>query len=237
MRLRKKHYAIPEMQASPHAITSMEEKDLEWHDYFTAPDQPLSIELGTGRGRFLVEMATKHPERNYLGIDIEANAAILAKRAIHDRALKNTLLLIHDITRLEGIFPKNFCDQLFIHFPNPWPKKRHFKRRLTHPRQLVQYHTFLKDDAKLYFKTDDPSLYEATMAYLPRFGFAIDFHTEDLTVEQNFHGIITEYEEKWRGQGIKIKAIQATKNNVSPQELEERLKVFLEEEKSYTRRD
>lgn len=169
--------------------------------------------------------------RNFLGIDVEPNAMVRGKRAIEARGLENAKLLRHDISRIGGLFPPASVDELFIHFCNPWSKKRHNKRRLTHPRQLVQYHSFLKPGARLHFKTDDTELYEASLAYLPEFGFRIIHATPDLPLSEDPTGIVTEYEERWRGMGIAIKAIEAELVVTPEEELQTRLARFSEEEK------
>lgn len=236
MRFRKKHYAIPEMEKSPHVVLDVNEMLAEnktWSDFFMEPNQDFILELGLGKGKFITSMALRHPELNFIAVDIEANAMIAAKRTIDEKKIKNVLLLRHDITLIDGIFPEDFFSRVYIHFPNPWPKKRHYKRRLTHPRQLIQYHSFLQDDAQVFFKTDDFDLYVSSVQYFTQFAFSIQEMTQDLSVEDDPTGIITEYEARWRGQGIPIKAILAKKEKVAPEVLQERLVQFLEEEKNY----
>lgn len=223
MRLRKKAWAIPEMEASPVCCLDARERQGHWHEWFEQQEQPLAVELGCGKGRFLYEIAAARPEENFLGIDVEANAMIAAKRGIEERRLGNARLLRHDISQIAGLFSPESVEELFIHFCNPWPKKRHHKRRLTHPRQLVQYHSFLKEGGRLHFKTDDTELYEASLAYLPAFGFKIIWAAADLPPELDPTGIVTEYEERWRSQGIPIKAIEAERVAVPEDKLRAQL--------------
>lgn len=237
MRLRKKAWAIPEMSASPLCCMNAEERRGKWNEWFEKPEQPLAMELGCGKGRFLYEIAEARPHINYLGVDVEANAMIAAKRAIEERGLGNARLLRHDISQIEGLFPEDSVTELFIHFCNPWPKKKHHKRRLTHPRQLIQYHSFLKPGARLHFKTDDEDLYQASLAYLPAFGFKIVRATDDLPLQDDPTGIVTEYEERWRGQDIKIKAIEAEREVIPAAELQDRLEKFTIEEKKERRQN
>lgn len=228
MRLRKKAWALPEMAESPLVTINPLDQQGTWTDHFADPGLPLALELGTGKGRFLVEVAQKFPEYNYLGVDLEANALITAKRRLEEAQVKNAHILRMDITHIEEVFPPDSVDTLFIHFCNPWPKTRHHKRRLTHPRMLIQYRKFLKDGAKIWFKTDDQDLYEASLSYFPDMGFVIDQTTTDLKPEEDWTGIITEYEERWRSQGIKIKGIQARKVPVDPEILAAKFQEYLE---------
>lgn len=232
MRFRKKHFAIPEMEKSPLVSLAKEDFLNQLPKIIDSSPSSLYAELGCGKGRFLADIAKLHPENYYIGIDIEANAMISAKRLLEDEALTNAHLFLQDISVIEGIFPENSVDGLYIHFPNPWPKKRHYKRRLTHPRQLIQYHNFLKDKAQIWFKTDDTELFEASLEYLKEFGFTILFSTNDLHTKDDPSHVITEYEEKWRAQGMKIKAILAQKESIAPPILHERLEQFSLREKA-----
>lgn len=232
MRFRKKHYAVPEMQKSHYVLLNMDDFTGDWSSYFASASLPCAVELGAGKGKFLAHKAKDDPSHNYIGVDIETNAMVFAKRNLEETGVDNALLLCHDISNIEGVFPKDFADTLYIFFPNPWPKKRHNKRRLTHPRQLIQYHSFLKDGANIYFKTDDTELYEGSLSYLPAMGFNILKSSSNLKVEEDPTGIVTEYEQRWRDQGIAIKAIWAQKEKVAPEDLRKRLEQFHLDEKA-----
>lgn len=213
MRVRYKAWALPEIEASPYVSMDPAEHKHNWSKFFENPDLPLSVELGTGLGRFISEIAETRPEYNYLGIDIENLAVAHANRKITAKKLGNARLLRFDISKIGEYFAEDEVSEIFINFPNPWPKRRQKKRRLTHPRQLVQYRNFLKDGSEIWFKTDDTDLYEASLEYFPHMGFEILAHTDNLITEdkQDPRSIMTEYEERWRGKGIKIKAIQVKK--------------------------
>lgn len=227
MRFRYKEWAIPEMEQSPYVAIDIEPWQGRFPEFFETQAKPLYLELGCGKGRFLIDLATRHPEANFLGIDSEANALISAKRTLEEAALPNCRLARFDIVYIEKLFTENQVNGLYINFPNPWPKKRHHKRRLTHPRQLVHYRNFLRDGAEIWFKTDDQELYEASLAYFRNFGFTVIQHTPDLAHADDPSGIMTEYEEKWRGKNIPIKAIHARKTEIAPALLQERLELFL----------
>ncbi len=228
MRFRYKEWAIPEMEQSPFVAIDLEPWQGKFPTFFAAPQKPLYLELGCGKGRYLLDLAEKFPEHNYLGIDSEANALIAAKRNLEEKALPNCRLARFDITYIDRYFSEEQVQGLYINFPNPWPKKRHHKRRLTHPRKLVLYRSFLRDGASIWFKTDDEELYEASLRYFPDFGFEIAQHTADLIWQEG--DLMTEYEEKWRAREIPIKYIEARKREIAPALVQERLATYLEQD-------
>ena len=124
---------------------------------------------------------------------------------------ENLWLIRANIEQISKVFgKKDEIDGIYINFCNPWPKSKHNKRRLTHPRQLNQYKTFLKTNGKIYFKTDDDELFNASIEYLNESGFEIISKTYDLHKDQIFEeNIETEHEKMFSEQGIKIKALIA----------------------------
>ena len=213
MRFRYKPWVQPELEASPIVCMDSEKHKNNWSQFFENPELPLSLELGCGKGRFISALAKTRPSYNYLGIDMETHALIYAKQKLETEHLGNARLLWHDISKSADFFADGEASEIFINFPNPWPKKRQQKRRLTHPRQLIQYRKYLKMGGEIWFKTDDQDLYEASLIYFPLMGFEILDSTENLQSDINSdpRNIMTEYEERWRKAGIKIKAIYAKK--------------------------
>ena len=104
---------------------------------------------------------------------------------------------------------KDLVDRIYINFCNPWPKPRHYKKRLTHTRQLKRYQSFLRPGGELYFKTDDDALFEDTLDYLKESGFTLLFQTYDLHSEAGIENIETEHEKKFTEMGIKTKFLIA----------------------------
>ena len=135
----------------------------------------------------------------------------LSKRNIEEKLGKNPeniLLIRANAERIFEIFgEKDKIDRIYINFCNPWPKSKHNKRRLTHPRQLENYKTFLKENGEIYFKTDDLELFEASLEYFKFSGFKEKNITYDLEKEPIFdNNIETEHEKMFKNEGIKIKA-------------------------------
>lgn len=219
MRMRFKPYAGPELAACPFCVDEPMQNKGRWNEQFARPAQPLMLELGCGKGKFLAQMAVAHPENNYIGIDITAKVLILTKRNI-DRAyaqagreVDNVRILTHDIERIRSMMGEgDRVSRIYINFCNPWNRKKgHKKHRLTHSRQLEQYRDFLVDGGEVWFKCDDEDLFEDSVGYLEEMGFAITWLTRDLHANEPAWNIRTEHEAMFTEQGIKTKALIARK--------------------------
>ena len=218
MRIRFKPWARPELEASPFYIDNPEEYKGKWKQCFEK-QQPFYIELGCGKGGFISQMAVKHPEKNYLAVDLVDAMLGLAKRKIEEsyqeqeKPINNVMLTRFDIERIFLILDKqDEVERIYINFCNPWPRGKHKKKRLTHERQLEKYKDFLTEDGEIYFKTDDDELFEDSLHYFERAGFELVKLTRDLSKEPEFwENIETEHEKMFSEQGIKIKALIARK--------------------------
>ncbi len=221
MRMRAKPWAGPELDACPFFLRGPQRMKNHWLEWFPHK-QPLYLELGCGKGWFLAGMAPQHPAYNFLGIDMKDAVLAPAKRKIEaafgDRPIENVALTAYDIERLPDIMgEKDHVERIYINFCNPWPRPRHHKRRLTHPRQLLLYRTLLSPGAELWFKTDDDALFAATLQYLPQAGFTVFAQTYNLHALEDPDNILTEHEAKFLEQGIPIKALKARMEAVVPE--------------------
>ena len=215
MRLRRKPWARPELAASPFFIDQPKENRGQWQAAF-ARKQPLYLELGCGKGSFLAQLAPQHPENNYLGVDIKSEVLVLAKRnaeRAYEQAglpLDNLLLTAQNIELIDEILsPQDVVERIYINFCNPWPRAKHNKRRLTHPRQLKKYQAFLRPQGEIHFKTDDNGLFEDSIEYLQDCGFVITYLTWDLHASNWQGNLATEHENMFSQQGIPIKFLVA----------------------------
>ena len=213
MRMRAKPWAGPELDACPFFLRNPQRMKNHWLGWFPRR-QPLHVELGCGKGWFLAGLAPLHPEINYLGIDMKDSVLAPGKRLIEqaygEKPIDNVALTAYDIERLANIMgPEDRISRLYINFCNPWPRPRHHKRRLTHPRQLALYRPLMEPGAELWFKTDDVPLYEATVEYLQVSGFEIFAQTENLHALNCPENIMTEHEKMFSEEGIPIKALKA----------------------------
>lgn len=213
MRMRKKAWARPELAACPYYIDQPEQYKGRWGSWF-ARNNPVHLELGCGKGVFLQQLAPLHPQINYIGVDQSPDVLGVARRNLEQaygeqgRPVDNVALTAHYIEEMPKIVDlQDRVERIYINFCNPWPRVRHHKRRMTHPRQLELYKSFLADGAEIHFKTDDTDLYRATLRYFQESGFALLRSTENLTQEQEWpESPSTEHEQMFLARGIPIKA-------------------------------
>lgn len=215
MRMRRKPWVREELADCEFFVDNPCENIGIWEDKFKKK-QPIHLELGCGKGTFIAKLACKNPKINYMAIDIKSEVLGLAKRNIeaeyllYNQPIDNVFIMSQEIGLIQNVLnSKDRVDRIYINFYNPWPKPRHNKRRLTYPTLLEKYKVFLKPQGEIYFKTDDDELFEASKKYLEQNGFEIVRITYDLHSENNIENILTEHEEMFSKQGIKIKALIA----------------------------
>lgn len=215
MRLRKKPWARPELEACNFFIINPSEYKGKWRETFNN-NNPIYLELGCGKGTFIAVHGSKNPDINYVAIDIKDEVLVLAKRNI-ERAyeekgleVKNLKFMAQEISLINDVFSEeDVVERIYINFCNPWPKKKHKKRRLTHTKQLEKYKQFLAKNGKIYFKTDDDELFNESLEYFKEAGFEIEYITYDLH-KSDFEGNVrTEHENMFSEQGINIKFLIA----------------------------
>lgn len=205
MRLRKKRWARPELEASPLFKSFEEAKELKgrWREEFKN-DNDIYLELGCGRGGFAAQVGTKYPDKNLISVDIKDEILVYALKNLLKAELNNARIIAMQIAFIEEIFGENEISRIYINFCNPWPKDRHKKRRLTHTKFLDKYKKFIKPETEIHFKTDDLELFDESFEYFSESGFEILFKTYDLhNSEYAEENIMTEYESKFKQLGIK----------------------------------
>ena len=215
MRMRRKKWAVPELEASPLYIKDPTGFRGRWQQAFARP-QPLYLELGCGKGGFAAQFALENPQINLLAVDISSNMLGVGRRKIDalfcqaNRQPENVRLASYDIERIDEIISdQDPVERIFINFCNPWPRPRHFKKRLTHPRQLEKYKAFLRPGGEIRFKTDDDMLFRHSRQYFLDRGFSIRWETWDLARSDFTGNIRTEHEDMFEAEGIPIKALIA----------------------------
>jgi tRNA (guanine-N7-)-methyltransferase len=202
MRIRKKRWARPELEASSFVITDPFEYRGKWAEEFENPN-PIYLELGCGMGRFISENAFNNPDINFIGIDLKNEVLMRSKRSVEKRLMYNgegfinVRLIPLEIAFIEKVFDRDEISRIYINFCNPWPKIRHNKRRLTYTTFLNRYKTFLKPHSQIWFKTDDKDLFEASQEYFKGSNFSINYLTYDLHKSDFKYNIETEYENKF----------------------------------------
>ena len=218
MRIRRKPWAEKELAECGFYIDKPDVFKGKWKEQFEK-EQDLYLELGCGKGSFIAELASRHMDINYIAVDMIEAMLGLSKRNIEksysEKNLKisNLKLIRANVELIDNVIGEDdVISRIYINFCNPWPKGKHNKRRLTHTRQLEKYKKFLKQDGKIYFKTDDDELFEASLEYFKESGFEVEKVTynlhEELIFEEN---VVTEHEQMFSEEGIKIKALIARK--------------------------
>ncbi|OFI07025.1 tRNA (guanine-N(7)-)-methyltransferase [Clostridium acetireducens DSM 10703] len=203
MRLRKKWWARPEMEASPLVVTNPREYKGKWIEEFKN-NNPIHLELGCGRGQFISRKAFVNNNINFIGIDLKDEVLVYALRKVEKEEVENVRLIPLNIAFVSEIFDENEISRIYINFCNPWPKLRHNKRRLTHSKFLTEYKKFIKPASEIWFKTDDKCLFEDSQKYFKECGFEIKYITYDLGSSDFKENIQTEYEEKFSKIGMNI---------------------------------
>jgi tRNA (guanine-N7-)-methyltransferase len=207
MRVRNKAWAPEELEKNIHMIHNPEECKGRWNEIF-GNSNPIHVEIGCGKGRFISEMAKVNPDINYVGIERQTTVIAIAARRIEEEQ-KNVFLIQGDVENLENYFAIGEIKRLYINFCDPWPKKRQAKRRLTHKNFLEKYKSIFGDKAEIFFKTDNRNLFEFSLEEMCNNGWkfsniSLDLHNSDC--EGN---IMTEYEEKFSSKGMPIYRLEA----------------------------
>ena len=172
-------------------------------------NKPIMLEIGMGKGDFILNMALNHPENNYIGIEKYSSVASVAIKKITPYKLNNLKILVTDAKNLEEYFSNNI-DTIYLNFSDPWPKKRNYKRRLTHENYLHIYDKLFKSNAHIIMKTDNIDLFNWSKISFLDYGYKIVKETDDIN-KLNVEDIETEYEKKFKSIGVKINYIEVIK--------------------------
>lgn len=207
MRLRNIRGSKEMIQESPFVVQKPEEKKGSWKTVFVK-EQPVHIEVGMGKGRFLMDMARLHPEINYIGIEMYDSVLLRAiqRREQQEEPLPNLFFLRMDARELPEVFAPGEVEKIYLNFSDPWPKERHAKRRLTSREFLARYQQILKPEGRVEFKTDNRALFEFSLEEIREAGWETeavtwDLHHDEKLVQGN---VMTEYEEKFSSMGNPI---------------------------------
>ncbi|CCQ95507.1 tRNA (guanine-N(7)-)-methyltransferase [[Clostridium] ultunense Esp] len=205
VRLRKKQWAIPTLEKSPLVVTDPLLYRGRWFSFF-GREGPLHVEIGTGKGKFLNTLASLHPENLYLGIEMKPEALVYAVlKAEEIKPPVNIGFLLLNADRLEEVFEEGELTRIYLNFTDPWPKARHAKRRLTHPRYLEMYKKLLKPGGEIHLKTDHTAYFQYSLKTLSEAGFQLRHVTLDLHHSSyREENVMTEYEEKFWQQGVPV---------------------------------
>ncbi|XTU77237.1 tRNA (guanosine(46)-N7)-methyltransferase TrmB [Enterococcus faecium] len=180
----------------------------KWNELFEN-DHPIHIEIGMGKGQFITGMAKAHPEINYIGVEMQVSVVSIALDKLIEQPLPNLKLLHVDGSALTEYFADSEVDQIYLNFSDPWPKKRHEKRRLTYKTFLAVDEQILRPNGEIHFKTDNQGLFEYSLASFSQYGMILKQVWLDLHQSQFEGNIMTEYEEKFSSKGQRIYRVEA----------------------------
>lgn len=172
-------------------------------------NHPIHVEIGMGKGKFILEMALKYPEYNFIGVEKYSSVASVAIKKINKYKPENLRILITDAINLKEVLSEKI-DVIYLNFSDPWPKDRHAKRRLTSKNYLESFDYLFKNNPHIIMKTDNDDLFDYSLESFKDYGYKINKITYDLH-NTNIPNITTEYEEKFSQKGIKIKYVDVIK--------------------------
>lgn len=171
--------------------------------------QPIHIEVGSGMGKFITTLAQQNPHINYVAIERDKNVMIRVLDKVREHNLTNIKLLCNDAVILTDYFRQGEEDRIYLNFSDPWPKKRHAKRRLTYRSFLALYQQILREDGELHFKTDNRGLFAYSLESMSQFGMYFTKINLNLHQEDEGDNIPTEYEHKFAEKGSRIYRMEA----------------------------
>ncbi|EME7123769.1 tRNA (guanosine(46)-N7)-methyltransferase TrmB [Enterococcus faecium] len=209
MRVRNRPGAAEMLAAHPNFVIS--DPTLwkgKWNELFEN-DHSIHIEIGMGKGQFITGMAKAHPEINYIGVEMQVSVVSIALDKLIEQPLPNLKLLHVDGSALTEYFADSEVDQIYLNFSDPWPKKRHEKRRLTYKTFLAVDEQILRPNGEIHFKTDNQGLFEYSLASFSQYGMILKQVWLDLHQSQFEGNIMTEYEEKFSSKGQRIYRVEA----------------------------
>ena len=209
MRLRNKPWAKDALAAHPEmVIQDPAQWKGRWHERF-GNNNPIHIEIGSGKGQFVSGMARQNPNINYIGIEIQESVLVVALEKALLADVPNLQLLHVNGGQVTDYFEDGEVDQIYLNFSDPWPKKRHAKRRLTHESFLVGYEKVLPPFGELHFKTDNRGLFEYSLVSFSQYGMKLNGVWLDLHASDFEGNVMTEYEQKFSNKGQVIYRVEA----------------------------
>lgn len=207
MRLRNIPGSKEVIAESAYVIQEPQNNKGKWKEIF-GNTHPVHIEVGMGKGRFIMDMARLHPENNYIGIEMYDSVLLRAvqKREQLEEEIPNLYFVRMDARILPEVFEKGEVGRIYLNFSDPWPKERHAKRRLTSRQFLERYSEILLPQGRVEFKTDNRGLFEFSLEEVKEAGWKLEAYTFDLHHEKEMMegNVMTEYEEKFSSMGNPI---------------------------------
>lgn len=205
MRLRNVTGSREMIADSCYVVHEPKEQKGKWKQIFQK-DNPIHIEIGMGKGRFIMELASANPDINYIGIEKYSTVLLRAIQKMEEKELANLVFIRMDAEEICEVFDHDEIDRIYLNFSDPWPKDRHARRRLPSREFLKRYEQILKKSGRLEFKTDNTELFDFALEELAPAGWKAEAVTRDLHHDavMSAGNIMTEYEEKFSAMGNPI---------------------------------
>jgi tRNA (guanine-N7-)-methyltransferase len=212
MRLRNVRGSKDTIANNEYVIHEPKELKGKWNKCF-GNDNPIHIEIGMGKGKFIIQQATLNPEINYIGIEKYSSVLIRALEKRSEVELSNLYFIRFDAEEIMEIFDETEVSRIYLNFSDPWPKERHAKRRLTSKEFLSKYDKVLSVDGEVIFKSDNRPLFDFSLEEVVNAGWILNNSTFDLHHSEYMEGnVMTEYEEKFSSMGNPIHRLVAYRN-------------------------
>ncbi len=214
---RRKHIKLAEVRTFENVFDYKDEKVEERIINYLGSNKPVTLELGCGQADYSINLAKLYPERNFIGVDRKAARLWNASKNAMKEGLKNVAFLIAYIEKLHEVFHQIKADEIWITFPDPYPRRSSMKKRLVHPRFLDVYRNILLPDSKIYLKTDDATLFDYTLKVIEDEKLILHKATDDLYNSFQLaeeEKIQTKYEKQHLAEGKKIKLVCFSFNNL-----------------------
>jgi len=211
MRLKKVQGALDRINTSEYYVNNPEENIGKWCHVFQN-NHPIHIEIGMGKGKFIIQMAKKYPDINFIGIEMYDSVLVKAVKALEEeeKRIHNLKLLLLDANNIDKVFQQEI-EVIYLNFSDPWPKARHAKRRLTSKNFLDKYDKIFREKHTIIQKTDNDDLFHFSIEMLKENGYNLIDVTDDLQSLHDENNVLTEYESKFMEKGIKINRLKAIK--------------------------
>ncbi len=209
MRLRNVRGAREAMIDSKYTVNEPEQYKGRWNEIF-GNNNPIRLEIGTGKGKFLMTLAAQNPDINYIGIEKYSSVLVRALEKQNELELPNVVFIRMDAEHIEEIFANGEIDRIYLNFSDPWPKDRHAKRRLTSRQFFARYNNILAADGRVEFKTDNRELFDFSVEEVEEAGWKLTAVTYDLHNDaMNEGNVMTEYEIRFSQMGTPINKLIA----------------------------
>lgn len=205
MRLRHKKNAVPTLEKNPLIYFYASENRGHRQEIF-GNDNPIELEIGAGKGDFITKLALENPATNYIALESNTDAFVVAGRKFEENKLTNVRGIVANAREIDSFFEGGDISKIYLNFSTPRPKRKHHKRRLTYKDFLEIYKSVVKDGADLELKTDDRGFFEDSIKYMEAEGLDILEIDYSLAEEKS---IVTEYEKKRRDRGLPIYYLRA----------------------------